>query len=43
MGGVINVGDRQPVVNSVDDAPVLDWDTARGRTFFVSLRFSPGG
>ena len=43
-GGVLNVGDRQPSVNSArDDAPVLDLDAARGRTFFVSLRFSPGG
>ncbi len=44
MGAVPNAGDRRPSVDSVrDDAPVLDLDAARGRTVFVSLRFSPGG
>ena len=38
-GGVLNVGDRQPVRNAArDDAPVLEWEATRGRTFFVGLR-----
>ena len=43
-GGVLNIADRQPVTNSAfDDAPVVEWESARGRTFFVGLRFTPGG
>ena len=42
-GGVLNVGDRQPAIDSArDDAPVADWEAVRGRTIFVGLRFSPG-
>ena len=40
-GGVLNVGDRRPVRNAArDDAPVLEWEVIRGRTFFVGLKAS---
>lgn len=42
-GGVLNVADRQPAMDSArDDAPITDWEAVRGRTIFVGLRFAPG-
>ena len=42
-GGVLNVGGRQPVIDSArDNAPIAEWEAMRGRTVFVGLRFSPG-
>jgi len=38
-GGVLNAGNRQPVRNLArDEAPVLEWEATRGRTFFVGLK-----
>ncbi len=38
-GGVLNVGNREPVRNLArDDAPVLEWEATRGRTLFVGLK-----
>ncbi len=38
-GGILNVGDRQPVRNAARNGnPVLEWEATRGRTFFIGLK-----
>ena len=38
-GGVLNVGNSQPVRNAArDDSPVLEWEATRGRTFFLGVK-----
>lgn len=43
MGGILNVGDRRPSIDSANpDAADLRLDSALGRTLFLSARLSSG-